>query len=237
MYLQITTRCNMSCEHCCYSCGPQGDDMSLETFRQALDMCEEFGNTPFLGGGEPTIHPEFEKILLESIACAGRIGDGEAGIITNGKLKNRAMMIASLAKGNVIYAQLSRDIYHDPINMEVVYAFEALGRSGSYHHGIRDTSNSGEREPMPHGRGKEVVGFEEDEYSEDTRDSRDCPCEDWIIKPNGDIHQCGCEDAPKIGTVFEGVEHTYLGLCCRDPELRELLEEDDPDHSLLMQLP
>ncbi len=31
MYIQITTRCNMFCEHCCMNATADGDDMNIET--------------------------------------------------------------------------------------------------------------------------------------------------------------------------------------------------------------
>ncbi len=68
MYIQITTRCNMSCEHCCYSCTHEGEDMSLETFRNCLGFDEY--NT--LGGGEPTIHPLFWQFLGRICAMGHR---------------------------------------------------------------------------------------------------------------------------------------------------------------------
>lgn len=232
MYIQITNRCNMTCEHCCYSCTAQGDDMSLETFRAALELCRDHGCPPFLGGGEPTVHPEFETILLESITAAAEIGEGVCGIITNGKIKRRAMMLVALTRGSVISAELSRDIYHDPIDMETVYAFESLGEAYGWKHGVRDTSNGGQRDPLPHGRAKSLLDWDDDEYAEDTRDSRDCPCEQWVIKPNGDIHQCGCEDSPKVGHVNEGVESPLNHTCYRDSEWVTECCDNDVEHLL-----
>lgn len=52
MYLQITTRCNMHCDHCCYRCEETGEDMSLEIFEKALSYDDE---TATIGGGEPTV--------------------------------------------------------------------------------------------------------------------------------------------------------------------------------------
>ena len=229
--MQITTRCNMECAHCCYSCTSKGDDMSLDTFRAALDMCEEHGSAPFLGGGEPTIHPHFETILLESIACAASdILDGQVGIITNGKMTRRAMQLHALAKGNVIFAELSRDQYHEPIEYSVVQAFESLGDGTRWTRGTRDTSGQGRIEPLPHGRARELLGFDDDDMIEDNRDDRDCPCEQWVVKPNGDIHQCGCDDSPKVGSVTEGVESPINNTCYRSPEWVDECCENEVEH-------
>ena len=49
MYIQITTRCNMTCEHCCYACTNEGIDMSLVTFKAALELSE--ASYVSIGGG------------------------------------------------------------------------------------------------------------------------------------------------------------------------------------------
>jgi hypothetical protein len=203
----------------------------MDTFRQALEVCEEYGSTPFIGGGEPTVHPEFETILLESIAYAGDICEGSVGIVTNGKLKKRAMMLVSLAKGGVITAELSRDQYHEPIDYSVVKAFESLGGTARWKYGVRDTSDGGRREPLPHGRAKtEVLGWDEEDRHDDSRDDGDCPCEQWVVKPNGDIHQCGCDDSPKVGSLSEGIESPLNNACCRSHEWMYECCENDVEH-------
>jgi len=89
MYLQITTRCNMSCAHCCFSCTTQGEDMSIETFKNCLEFDNEY---IILGGGEPTIHPLFWQLLGLSISS------GEVWLATNGKETSIALALAKMAK-------------------------------------------------------------------------------------------------------------------------------------------
>ena len=234
MYIQITSRCNMSCEHCCYNCTKQGDDMSLSTFRKALAICVDYGLTPFLGGGEPTLHPDFETMLLEAIACAGQIGDGTlAGCITNGSIKKRAMMLALLGKAGVITSSVSQDDYHDPIDPEVIDAFEHSGQwkpiwNTTKHH-----------EVMPHGRGKNLRDdWEEPDPDDicgdhDWRDESDCPCSDWMVKPDGTIKQCGCEDSPTIGHVDEGEINSPSSDCFRDSWFQSSCSEHEEYEHLL----
>ena len=47
IYLQVTTRCNMSCKHCCFSCGPKGEDMDV---KKALKMIQPFMDSTGLEG-------------------------------------------------------------------------------------------------------------------------------------------------------------------------------------------
>lgn len=190
MYLQITNRCNMHCDHCAFSCTLQGEDMPLSTVRAALALGSDEYVT--IGGGEPTIHPHFEKILLETIAFRGT-GDDGVGVVTNGSIKNRALMLAQLARKGAIWAELSTDYFHDSdmVDEEVVEAFGGM---------TRDVTNNGNREPFPQGRYREYIG------ATDPSTANDCACSDIFVKPNGDIHLCGCANAPKIGDVWHGYE-------------------------------
>jgi len=222
MYLQITTRCNMSCAHCGFDCTPQGEDMPMEVFRAALPHLDE-GLT--IGGGEPTLHPQFEVILLECIAQVAQWGEYGPHIVTNGKITSRAMMIAALTKGGVISGELSRDEYHDPIEWGVVQAFEGVTTLGG---AVRDTSAGGSREPLPHGRGAELMGYDAENPPE--LDGSECLCPTALIKPNGDVHQCGCPDSPIIGNVFDGWYSPYSGECCHSPDfINTCLEEGYED--------
>lgn len=224
MYIKLTSRCNMECSHCCYSCTAEGEDMSMETYLAILAWCEDHGqNYITLGGGEPTLHPQFKLMLIEAMA----IGDGDDGcvhIITNGKLTSEAILLAKLAKSGVISAELSLDDYHEEIDESVVHAFarQTRGRvvSISPTVGVRDTSNGGRFDPLPHGRGADMSSIEPHE-----RTSSDCPCSTLVFQPNGDIYLCGCDDAPKIGNIHEGFEFPEYwegDTCCRDVAVNRL---------------
>lgn len=234
MYIQITNRCNMTCEHCCNSCTAQGQDMSLTTFRKALQLCENYGQLPFIGGGEPTLHPKFEQFLLEAMPVAAEQGS-IVGVITNGSIPRRAKMIASLTKAGVIGGELSQDPYHDPIPQEVVDMFVQCGEKlGRYNSTIRDTSQGGTRECLPHGRGVELLGldYHDPDCLEDYRDDGDCPCPDCMVYPDGTIRQCGCENSPVVGHVDTGIESPLCGECFHSSEWVDQCVENDAEHLL-----
>jgi len=200
MYLQLTTRCNMSCEHCCFACNAQGDDMSRETFRAAIDLCEEWGSCITLGGGEPTLHPLFREFLMDAIAAD--IGDDIPPFIaTNGSVKRHALLLAKLSKKQVVMAELSRDEWHDEIDYDVVDAFEGM---------VRDVSQGGRREPFAVGRALTVLKIEPKEYG-------NCACDDYHVSPDGSVRQCGCPDAPVIGNVNDGIDSEHRG-CYKEIE-------------------
>jgi MoaA/NifB/PqqE/SkfB family radical SAM enzyme len=180
MYIQVTNRCNMSCEHCGMNCTAKGEDMSFDTFKACLKHDDHIT----IGGGEPTVHPQFEKFLFYALAHCESVF-----IITNGKLTDKALAIAKLndmdSDGYTFAAELSQDTYHDPIDPQVVDAFGSC---------IRDTSDR----PIMAGRC-------------DWGDEDICICEEMFVLPNGDVHQCGCGDSPKVGTVFQDDELKPLG--------------------------
>lgn len=192
MYIQITTRCNMECEHCCNSCGPKtGDHMSKATFLKALDLCEQYGESPFLGGGEPTVHPKFWEFFGLVMSRYTRFDVG-FGLITNGKRTEDALALAALAKGGILSVELSQDRYHEEIDEKVVQAFTV--KRDSYHfngsgNDLRGIRSGADRTVYAQGRGAELSESEEG-----------CVCGDMAIDPEGRIWACGCKKV-QYGTV------------------------------------
>lgn len=191
MYLMITSRCNMRCAHCCFDCKRKGEDMSLETFMNALKIDDEY---IVIGGGEPTLHPQFERFLLLAIAATPK--GFQPFIVTNGSIKERAMMLARLADNGSVDANLSWDNYHDKsmVSDEVYDEFSSMGRLWY------DKENNG---IVQAGRGAKLKGVKKSNW---------CCCDTTIVRPNGNVYQCGCEGAPLLGNVNEG--DVYIPGCC-----------------------
>ena len=232
MYLQLTTRCNMTCAHCCFACTKDGEDMSLETFRDAIKI----DGSITLGGGEPTLHKHFDTMLLESLAAVhGFHGDGHVSVITNGSITNRALVLAQLGKAKVVDSQLSRDDYHDEIDPRVVDAFESFEKGVFGRQlGIRNTTDG--RDPHPHGRAVELLGLDDDELTERTANGATCMCHDFIVKPNGEIVQCGCNDSPVVGNAKDGVDvpSGAYGECCHSATFESACAEDTGKYEHLL---
>jgi hypothetical protein len=209
MYIALTNECNMTCDHCCMSALPMGKGtyMSERVFRAALKIAQDHDAHITLGGGEPTLHPHFEKFLMLAIANQVRC-DGGVCVITNGKVTPRALMIARLANAEIICGELSRDIWHDDIRPEVVEAFGKHIRDISRHH-----------EPVNVGRATDNI------YGHPPDPDERCACEDWEVHPDGRITQCGCPNAPVIGNALEGMDGYYTHACYRSDEYRQHLEE------------
>ena len=180
LYIQITKRCNMSCNHCSFSCSDRGSDMSAETFRQALELAKREEIPITLGGGEPTLHPQFMEFLWWSIrtvaALTHEIGMPAVGLVTNGSQTDVALELAALARIGVICASVSKDEFHDPIDAQVFRAFEPAKEPGDYRrinkrHLI-----------VPAGRAKRWGDHP----------FKRCVCDGPFIIPSGDIYSCGC---------------------------------------------
>ena len=208
MYIQITDKCNMKCAHCAFSCTKRGSFMKLDTFKAALELARQYDESIAIGGGEPTLHPDFEKFLLLAIANQSNDFD-KVFIVTNGSLKERAMMIGKLSASGVIEGKLSWDQFHDldMIDPEVSEWFHQMGALWGPVRGtqdpIRPTNKLSKR-----GRAAKIKEAQDD-----------CACEDLFIRPNGDVYQCGCPDSPKLGNVNEGYEMDgWIAHCCYHSE-------------------
>lgn len=182
MYLQITTKCNMFCKHCGMNATKEGQDMSLRTFRKAIDFNIRYDSYISLGGGEPTIHPRFWQFLGEAIA----LSDG-VWLATNGSKTTIALALAKMAQKGTISCDLSQDSFHAPIDPKVVEAFSNHTHAPNDCRNIRNV----DRNLIKSGRC--------------TDGEEGCICEEILIKPDGTVKGCGCIDAIILGNVHTEV--------------------------------
>jgi MoaA/NifB/PqqE/SkfB family radical SAM enzyme len=65
LYWRITDKCNLQCRHCCYSCGPSGESVSIEDAKRIINNFPKNIRTIEITGGEPmVVKPLLEEILL-----------------------------------------------------------------------------------------------------------------------------------------------------------------------------
>lgn len=92
--IDVTNACIHRCSNCTRFCGHHQKDfyMDFETFKKAVDSLEEYKGCVGMIGGEPTLHPEFEKFAdylkskrLEKDEIKGRepIYDMQSYILSN----------------------------------------------------------------------------------------------------------------------------------------------------------
>ncbi len=104
--LDLTSACNFRCPHCVDSgIINTGEALDLDTIMQSLDTLRGRGllSVILIGGGEPTIHPDFEEIVRY---CRGQ--GLQVGIVTNGSRLDRVARIADLL-GEGDWVRLSLD--------------------------------------------------------------------------------------------------------------------------------
>ena len=208
MYIQLVDFCNMSCGHCGFACKKKGETMKDKTFYNILKKMEDYFDFITIGGGEPTLHPNFMKYLVEIIAANVYSEEGSIFIATNGSNTKISLKLANLAKRGIISAALSRDDYHDEIDEVVVKAFtkEKTNYSDYRHDDFREIRN--------------VTGHEI-KAGRSRRGREECICEGIFIKPNGEIRGCGCEDSIVFGNIngkFEIPKDWDVNACYKDQE-------------------
>ena len=64
--IDITNACNLACSNCTRFCGNHKKPffMDFDTFKRAVDSLEGYNGVTGVMGGEPTLHPEFERFVL-----------------------------------------------------------------------------------------------------------------------------------------------------------------------------
>lgn len=205
MYIQLTERCNMTCEHCCVSATSKGDDMDRATYMQALMVAIRYGEHITLGGGEPTIHKEFFEYLdkaIEFYDCKSL--ELPPHVITNGKLKTKAMKLLDyVEEGRSLHIELSQDYYHDPIKPEVVARFRAHNKArenARWSYSGFENSSAGIRTVtriLDVGRAKELGIADEPFYEGQVQ----CCCETPFVDPRGMVWSCGCK-IHQLGSIW-----------------------------------
>ena len=165
--------------------------MSLDVVKKTVEFTQHFGGSIVIGGGEPTLHPQFWEILGIVIGGVSHT-DFAPWMATNGSITPIALRLAEIAKTGVIAVALSQDQWHDPIDPKVIKAFRVNYGDRKYDD-RRDINDV--KIPTNHGRAKRL-----------RRVRYECACEGLFVKPNGDIFQCGCEGSPKTGDIFAAID-------------------------------
>ena len=206
MYVKLTDKCNMRCAHCGMSATNRGKDMDKKTFIAACKLSQDRGSGIFLGGGEPTIHPEFWELLGLALKYHSDLAeDFRVGVVTNGKKAEDAIALARLAKTGIIMACLSQDQWHDPIDVRVVKAFTRavpVDYTRTNDNDFREIRTVRPKNVIAVGRGRNIPYAREG-----------CVCPELIVNPYGEIRHCACTGAPHYGTVFGPCIPAEYGDC------------------------
>lgn len=130
MLIRITHHCTMGCRHCFIAAsGPTGEHMSWETFVQSLAFARKLGvNLVFLSGGEPTDHPEIERMVRT--AQDDFLG---VALLSNGLFaldEDRYQRVQQLVADKNVFVQVTNDPRYYPQDLSHIrHKFEVPGFS------------------------------------------------------------------------------------------------------------
>lgn len=107
-WFHITNQCNLSCSHCMFSCCPaNGDSIGYDAFKHYFFQAFDLGSrTFFLTGGEPLIHPEFQRICKTIL---DRSAENQLVILTNGIRVEKMIPFFKTLDQDRIHFQISLD--------------------------------------------------------------------------------------------------------------------------------
>lgn len=121
--LHITYRCSLSCPYCNRGCSlntSHTPDMTFEQFTEFFEngLGDRVVDTVFFVGGEPTLHPDFERMVLWLRECKPEM---RVRVYSNQFTQESKEIIARLARLGVEIlqstAKTSGSIVHDSPNL------------------------------------------------------------------------------------------------------------------------
>jgi MoaA/NifB/PqqE/SkfB family radical SAM enzyme len=231
MYIQLTDRCNMKCDHCCMdSHSRRKRFMSEHVYELCLRLAEDRSEYTTLGGGEPTLHPMFFPFLYKAMNSywLGRL-DTPPFIVTNGKNRNRAMKLFQLTQEDPdtgmfvdqlskerwsdpeywnyyekagVAVDLSTDYYHEPIHPDVSNAYHMAENRRKRSYGYL-VDRSVEAAGIRNGANTHVMGIGRAlKNGIAAFDKDECCCDTLFIDPDGVVFSCGCKHT-ELGSITD----------------------------------
>ena len=236
MYLQITTKCNMKCPHCCYSCNKNGKHAEFNTvvdmISYARDTYEDESIT--IGGGEPTLHPRFFDILKICLQDFDYVW-----MATNGSQTDKMFRLANIidqedypecdCHENYSEEELEDHgcLCHEKMDDDTIYQEDKLSvalSQDSFHDPIDSRiSDMWRRRANAHNRSHFEIRDVSRHVVAEGRAKRTgagweegCVCNDMLLKPDGKIKLCGCKKSPVIGDIWSGITKEWEDIIYND---------------------
>lgn len=183
MYLELTNACNMSCAHCCMNAvkhtGKAARYMTRAVIEKACAIAREYDEDITLGGGEPTLHPDFVFALGLAMLSAGEIG---VLVVTNGSNEDLTLRMLDM-NGDRFHCEVSIDSFHD-----ISLVSQRVRTAATLKRAVRNNDHG----IIAKGRGRSL--------SEEIR----CACDTVHVSVNGDVHACGCRRRKDfIGNILD----------------------------------
>ena len=231
MYLQITSKCNMSCAHCCYSCSMRGKHADYNTVVDMISFARDYTEMISIGGGEPTLHPRFFDILKHCLTDFDYVWMATNGSQTEIMRRLRDIIYQEDYPECDCLEELGEEEYeeygclcHEKLTDDTIYQEDKLSvaLSQDYFHDpidnwVTDTwthaaNNGGGAHFEIRDVTKSINGVLAQGRGKRTGAgwSEDgCVCSDLMLKPDGKIRLCGCSRAPVIGDIWQGINEKW----------------------------
>lgn len=165
--------------------------MTREDFFAAVELAKEYDTMVTIGGGEPTLHPNFMEFvchaMVELLDVSENAGLPAIGVITNGSNTPMALRIAKMAKAGLICGTVSKDQYHDPIDPKVFDAFDTKRNQW----GERSSRENDDHRSINYGGGFIQAAGRAKRWG--NHPFRKCVCDSVFVSPKGKVWPCACK--------------------------------------------
>jgi len=111
--IELTDRCNLRCQYCCSGCSPQNSSsLPADKIEWLFSLMHSNGVIAVqLTGGEPTIHPDFPRILGSALSTFDSVG-----LLTNGVHLSPEVSQLMEAYKHKLIVQVSVDGSNEQVN-------------------------------------------------------------------------------------------------------------------------
>jgi hypothetical protein len=144
--IEITNACTHRCSNCTRFCGHHSRPflMDWDTFRSAVDSVAGFTGIVGIMGGEPLLHPEFERFtryLGERFGARATLGAARrpvADFLTYTRAKHNANRVLTRCKGPGLWTSMPRQYYDHFELIQDTFVFQSLNdhHHASYHQAL-----------------------------------------------------------------------------------------------------
>lgn len=144
--IEITNACTHRCSNCTRFCGHHVKPflMDWDTFRQAVDSLADFTGIVGIMGGEPLLHPEFERFTLylrERLGASATLAAARrpvADFLAYTRAKHNANRVLNRCKGPGLWTSMPPQYYDHYELIQDTFVFQSLNdhHHPSYHQAL-----------------------------------------------------------------------------------------------------
>jgi MoaA/NifB/PqqE/SkfB family radical SAM enzyme len=214
--------------------GQHGD---RQIIMDAISFATEYSDeTIAIGGGEPTLHPDFFDIIKKALWNFDYVW-----MATNGSQTDKMHRLANIIHGEDYPECDCLDrmeeeefekygcLCHEQYDYDMIENYDdklSVALSQDVFHSDIDQSvidiwkrNKWEIRTVTNSiQGLSNTGRAKDN---DLGQSEECCCSDLFITPEGKVKLCGCLDSPVIGDIYNGIEEEWENVLYNDESFND----------------